>query len=1063
MPVVISKRSYIYFFTDYFNNVPSLSTNRSVKLLRAVSFLLFGILLSLMLSLSANAADKAIIVFDASGSMWGNMEGKTKITIAKETLVNLVTNWDEEKQLGLLAYGHRKKGDCRDIETLVPVGKINKAEMIARVNKINPKGKTPISASIRMAADELKFTEDNATIILISDGKETCNANPCDTAAELEKLGVNFTAHVIGFGVDKKTSEQLQCIARNTGGLYFPANNAEQLSVALKQIVAKAKVISIRAMDEKNGGIFHKVIDWKLINQDTEEVISLKGSGAGVEILLVGDETDKYSKNIVTTKKSITSGNWLVSGTSGNYSGETTVTIENEDQLIKVDFNKQLPKVTLKAADEAITGTEIEVSWEVPKGLEGLVNLQIIDDRPKYHASPLKYTKDKTETTLRLPSVAGDYVLRFYDNEDRIVLAEHPIKLKEAEIIITAPEVAGTGTEIDLSWIAPKDTEAKINLEMVGEKPKFHSNPHYYIKNKKDGVMRMPSIAGDYVLRWYNLSDRQVVIEKPIKLVEEQITITAPDEIGTGTELDISWDAPKTSQAVINLQLADEKPNYHSRPYLYTQNNKDADASMRMPSVAGDYVLRWYNQSDKKIVAERAIKLVKEDIILNAPNEAGTGTEIDLFWVAPKSVQAIINLQLADDKPNYHSKPYLYTQNNKDADASMRMPSVAGDYVLRWYNKSDKKIVAERAIKLIKEEITLNAPDETGAGTEIDLSWVAPKSAQAIINLQLADDKPNYHSRPYLYTQNNKDANASMRMPSAAGDYVLRWYNQSDKNIVLEKPIKLIAQTITINAPETAEAGAEIELSWDAPKGLDSFINMHPSDEKSNYNAKPYLYTKKNSSAYMRMPSESGVYTLRWYNRNDQTPLAEKNIILTALEITLKATDEAIAGTETEISWNAPKGLDSFINIQLSDEKPNYNAKNYLYTKKKSSEYLRLPSEAGYYVLRWYNRNHLKPIAERPIKLSSPEITINAPEEIKAGEEIEISWQAPKGLDDSFINIQKTGDKPNYNTKKYIYTKKKQSEYMIMPEEPGEYILRWYNRSVTKAIAEKKITIKLNE
>ncbi len=326
------------------------TANPTATLFRTPVFFVISILFSFILSFSANAEDKAIIVFDASGSMWGQLDGKTKIEIAKKTLADVVTNWNEEKQLGLLAYGHRRKGDCKDIETLVPVGKINKASMIAKVNKINPKGKTPISASIRMAANELKFTEDEATVILISDGKETCNANPCDTAAELEKLGVNFTAHVIGFGVDKQTSEQLQCIAENTGGLYFSADNAEQLSVALKQIVVKAKVISIRAMDEKTGGIFHKMIDWKLINQDTEEVISLKGSGAGVEILLAGDETDNYSKNIVATEKSITSGKWLVSGTSGNYSGETTVNIEDKDQLINVNFNRQLPKVTLNAA-----------------------------------------------------------------------------------------------------------------------------------------------------------------------------------------------------------------------------------------------------------------------------------------------------------------------------------------------------------------------------------------------------------------------------------------------------------------------------------------------------------------------------------------------------------------------------------------------------------------------------------------------------------------------------------------------------------------------------------------
>ncbi len=147
----------------------------------------------------------------------------------------------------------------------------------------------------------------------------------------------------------------------------------------------------------------------------------------------------------------------------------------------------------------------------------------------------------------------------------------------------------------------------------------------------------------------------------------------------------------------------------------------------------------------------------------------------------------------------------------------------------------------------------------------------------------------------------------------------------------------------------------------------------------------------------------------------------------------------------------------------MADEKPNYNAKNYIYTKKKSSDYLRLPSEAGDYVLRWYNRNHQKPIAERPIKLNAPEITINVPEDIKADSEIEISWQAPKGLNDSFINIQPEGEKPNYSAKKYIYTKKKRSEYMKMPTAPGEYILRWYNRGVTKPITEKKISINLNE
>ncbi len=105
--------------------------------------------------------------------------------------------------------------------------------------------------------------------------------------------------------------------------------------------------------------------------------------------------------------------------------------------------------------------------------------------------------------------------------------------------------------------------------------------------------MRMPSAAGDYILRWYNISDRKIVTEKPIKLLESTITLNAPDEVGSGTEIDISWEAPKTTEAKINLEPVGEKPKYHSNPHLYTKKKKAG--VMRMPSTAGETILRWYN------------------------------------------------------------------------------------------------------------------------------------------------------------------------------------------------------------------------------------------------------------------------------------------------------------------------------------------------------------------------------------------------------------------------------------------------------------------------------------
>jgi Ca-activated chloride channel family protein len=83
-------------------------------------------------------------------------------------------------------------------------------------------GKTPLTEAVRRAAAELKSTEEKATVILITDGIETCEADPCALGAELEASGVDFTAHVVGFGLTaEEEGKAVACLAENTGGKYI--------------------------------------------------------------------------------------------------------------------------------------------------------------------------------------------------------------------------------------------------------------------------------------------------------------------------------------------------------------------------------------------------------------------------------------------------------------------------------------------------------------------------------------------------------------------------------------------------------------------------------------------------------------------------------------------------------------------------------------------------------------------------------------------------------------------------------------------------------------------------
>lgn len=203
---------------------------------------------SLLISLAANAQTSAppsapdqgqvMLVLDASGSMWGQMAGRSKIEIARSAVADMLAVWPSGQAIGLMAYGHRNKGRCDDIETLRVPSTTDKRDILQSVNALQPKGMTPITAAVRMAAEQLRFSERKATVILVSDGEETCQADPCALGAELEKLGVDFTAHVIGFDIARgsQAEKQLRCLASTTGGRYLDARDATSLSVALKTV-----------------------------------------------------------------------------------------------------------------------------------------------------------------------------------------------------------------------------------------------------------------------------------------------------------------------------------------------------------------------------------------------------------------------------------------------------------------------------------------------------------------------------------------------------------------------------------------------------------------------------------------------------------------------------------------------------------------------------------------------------------------------------------------------------------------------------------------------------------
>jgi Ca-activated chloride channel family protein len=186
------------------------------------------------------AAERIIVILDASGSMWGQIDGKPKQEIARQSLRAALQSAPADAEIGFMAYGHREKDSCQDIELVVPPATGTAAAITTAADKLKFLGKTPLTSAVKQAADDLRGSAGGpAKIVLITDGVESCKGDPCALGKELKESGSGPVVDVVGFGLDADEGRQVACLAEETGGKYLQATDAEGLKKALAESVAK--------------------------------------------------------------------------------------------------------------------------------------------------------------------------------------------------------------------------------------------------------------------------------------------------------------------------------------------------------------------------------------------------------------------------------------------------------------------------------------------------------------------------------------------------------------------------------------------------------------------------------------------------------------------------------------------------------------------------------------------------------------------------------------------------------------------------------------------------------
>lgn len=725
---------------------------------------------------SAQDQPNTVLVMDGSGSMWGQVDGVAKITIAQEVVGNLLSDFPAEQGLGLTVYGHRERGECTDIETVVAPATGTAARITTAVYAIKPLGKTPMTDAVIAAAQALRYTEEKATVILVSDGVETCNPDPCAAARLLEEAGIDFTAHVIGFdiGSDAEALAQMQCIADETGGQFLTADTADQLTAALTQVAAAPEPepepvlvkTALSAVIEGSDNLVSGPVLWELTS-NTETVLSdTEGNPLDLQLPEGSYTAIAYSLSLETEM----SRQFVAIG---------------ETATVQIAFPEPKETSRVLAPAEAVAGSTIQVGWVGPNEKDDYIGIGAADAEGGAQWQNWTRTADGNPVDLLVPPTPGPHLIRYFKRNGREPLGEAEIMVAPATGTLQTVAEAPAGSEILVDWTGPDYQDDYIGIGKVGAEGGATWENWTYTRTGSPLKLTVPAEPGDYTITYFMRQDRTPLTTIAFTATDVTAQIIAPSEAEAGSTIEIGWTGPDYTDDYIGIGRVDAEGGASWENWTYTREGNPL--KLVMPPEPGDYLITYFQRQDRSPLVSVPISLRPVEATLDAPAEAPMGSTIEVAWTGPDYREDYIGIGLADAEGGAQWENWTYTRDGSPT--KLLVPATPGEYLIRYFVRQDRGAIAEIPIIVTPVTATLTAPETAAAGSTIEIGWTGPDYKEDYIGVGLVGASGGAQWQSWAYTRDGSPV--SITLPDTPGDYVVQYFIRQDRDGIASLPIKV--------------------------------------------------------------------------------------------------------------------------------------------------------------------------------------------------------------------------------------------------------------------------------
>jgi len=842
----------------------------------------------------ARAADDVMVVFDGSNSMWGQIEGRPKIEIAREAIANLLGDWTENTQIGLMAYGHRRQGDCNDIETLVPLGKTDRGAFLETARSIVPRGKTPLTSAIEQAANGLSYRDRNATVVVVTDGIESCNRDPCALAEMLEETGVGFTAHVIGFDVGDDDRRSLACIAEKTGGQFFAAEDAEQLNEALS-FVSETVSAETEPVEETTSVEF------------AAEETAVAGEDIEVTWSPVLDERD-YVTLVPADAEDDTIGNHVRAGTE--QPGRITAPSEPGAYQLRYvrDSDRSVvsakpidvtgPAITLTVPETATAGSSFNVAWSERIQHQDYVVIVPAGSDPGTSGN-YRRVRDDESGDLVAPADPGLYEVRYVLNEGGKTVASAPIEIVDAAITLAVPETTTTGSSFDVRWGQRIHHQDYVVIVPAGSDPGTSGN-YRRVRNAESGDLIAPADPGLYEVRYVLNEGGKTVASAPIEVTSAAISLTVPETVTTGARFEVAWSQSVHSQDYVVIVPAGSAPGTSGN---YRRVRGAQSGTLVAPSDPGFYEVRYVLNEGGKTLASEPVEVTDATISLTVPETVTTGARFEVAWSQAIHSQDYVVIVPAGSDPGTSGN---YRRVKDAQSGTLVAPSDPGLYEVRYILNEGGKTLASAPVEVTGATISLTVPETVTTGQSFEVTWSQSVHSRDYVVIVPAGSDPGTSGN---YRRVKAAESGTLIAPSDPGLYEVRYVLNEGGKTLGSMPVEVVNAAMELTAPETVRAGGEIDVALNGtPPHHRDYVGIAPAGAEK---LSDYRRVRGAATISFKAPEEKGLYEIR-YVLNE----GSKTIATTMIEVvdenaaidtggSLDAPETAAPGASVTVGWTS--------------------------------------------------------------------------------------------------------------------------------------------------------------